>query len=154
YGCLGTPRAARSGSPPGFCQKLLFGRIVRETSQLEQFTRTCRPRWPQKLECYGPISTEVLVRSSAAHPRACSLSASVLRVANVLHPVDDLAVERFLNCDMRHGRRRRCAMPMLFARRKPDYVSRSDFLDRTAPVLRPTDAGGDDQSLAERMRMP
>src|SRR5947207_2298945 len=44
----------------------------------------------------------------------------VLFVGHLLHPVDDLAVQLFLDGDMRHGCRRRGAMPMLFARWAPD----------------------------------
>jgi hypothetical protein len=43
---------------------------------------------------------------------------------------------------------------MLFARRKPDDIARPDFLDRTAPALRPPDARSDDRRLPERMGMP
>ena len=49
---------------------------------------------------------------------------AVLLVADVLHPVDDLAVLRFLNGDMRHRIDRRGAVPMFFAGRKPDDVAR------------------------------
>src|SRR5438046_1114508 len=40
----------------------------------------------------------------------------VLLVADLLHPVDDLAVERFLNGDMGHAGGRHGAVPMLFTR--------------------------------------
>src|SRR5947199_10723431 len=78
----------------------------------------------------------------------------VLFIADVLHPLDDFSVERFLNGDMRHRSRRRRAVPMLRVRRKPDDVTRPDFLDRTALALRPSDARRDDQRLTERMCMP
>ena len=64
-------------------------------------------------------------------------SAPILLVADLFHPVDDLAVQRFLNGDMRHCRRRRGAVPVLLAGRKPDHVAWPDFLDRPAPALRP-----------------
>src|SRR6266705_3772115 len=54
----------------------------------------------------------------------------VLFVCDFLHPVDDLAVELLLDGDMRHGRGGRCAMPMLLARRAPNYVARPDLPDR------------------------
>ena len=38
----------------------------------------------------------------------------------------------FLNGDVRHGRGRRGAVPVLLARREPDHVARPDFLDRAA----------------------
>jgi hypothetical protein len=78
----------------------------------------------------------------------------VLFVADLFHPVDDLAVELFLGGDMRHGGGRRGAMPVLLARRKPDHVAGPDFLDRAALALRPAATGGDNQGLAQRMRVP
>jgi len=81
-------------------------------------------------------------------------SLAVLFVADVLHPIYDLASKTFLNGDMRHRRRRRCAMPMLLAGRKPDHVAWPDFLNRAAPSLRPSDARRDDQCLTEWRRMP
>src|SRR5918994_3848053 len=79
---------------------------------------------------------------------------SVLLVADLFHPVDDLAVQRLLNGDVRHCRRGGCAMPMLLIRRKPDHIARADFLDRAAPGLHPAEAGRDDQNLAEGMGVP
>ena len=55
-------------------------------------------------------------------------------------------------CVMRRGRRR--AVPVLLAGREPDDVAGPDLLDRAALALRPAAAGGDDQRLAERMRVP
>jgi hypothetical protein len=63
------------------------------------------------------------------------MSGLVLLVADLLHPVDDLAVELFLNGDMGHGRGRHGAMPMLLTRRASDHVTRSNHLDWTAPAL-------------------
>ena len=45
-------------------------------------------------------------------------------------------------------------MPVLLAGREPDHIAGADFLDRSALALRPAAAGGDDQRLAERVRMP
>ena len=50
-------------------------------------------------------------------------SAGVLLVADLLHPVDGLAVERFLDGDVRHRRGRRRAVPVLLAGREPDHVA-------------------------------
>ena len=75
-------------------------------------------------------------------------------VADLFHPVDGLAVELFLNGDMRHRRGRRGAMPVLLTRRKPDHITRPDFLDRPAPALHPAAARRDDQRLAQRVRVP
>src|SRR6266566_3865233 len=81
-------------------------------------------------------------------------SAQVLFVANFVHPVDNLAVELFLNGNVRHRRGRRGAVPMLLPRRNPDHVTRPNFLDRTSPALDPAAAGRDDESLTERVRVP
>src|SRR5260221_11659103 len=78
----------------------------------------------------------------------------VLLVADLLHPVHDLAVELFLNGDMGHGRGRRCAMPMLLARRARDHVTRTNHPDRTAPALDQPAARRDDQSLTQRVGVP
>src|SRR5947209_2063995 len=45
-------------------------------------------------------------------------------------------------------------MPMLLTGRKPDHIAGPNLLDRAALALNPTAAGGDNQSLAERVRMP
>src|SRR5437667_9960995 len=78
----------------------------------------------------------------------------VLLVGDLLHPVDNLAVELLLDGDMRHGRGGRCAMPMLLARRAPDDVARSDHADGPAPALDQPAARRDDQGLTQRMRVP
>ena len=46
------------------------------------------------------------------------------------------------------------AVPMFLTGREPDDVAGMDFLDRAAFALRPADAGGDDEGLAERMCVP
>src|SRR5438477_4641227 len=78
----------------------------------------------------------------------------VLLVGDLLHPVDNLAVEPLLYGDMCHGRGGQCAMPMLFARRAPDHVAGPDDLDRAAPALHEAAARRDDERLTERMRVP
>ena len=86
--------------------------------------------------------------------RVRNRSLAVLFVADLLHPFDDLTVERFLNGNMRHGRGRRRTMPMPHDRREPDDITGTDLLDRTSLLLRPTATGDDDQGLTERMGMP
>src|SRR5271154_7625304 len=81
-------------------------------------------------------------------------SRPVLLVAHRLHPVNSLAVELLLDGVMGHRRGYRRPMPVLLAWRKPDHITRSDFLDRPAPTPCPAKACCHDQSLAERMRMP
>src|SRR2546427_12982474 len=89
-------------------------------------------------------------------PRMLSLIARplVLLVGDLLHPIDDLPVELFLDGDVRHGRGGRCAMPMLFTRRARDHIAGPDDLDRAAPALHEAAAGRDDERLTERMRVP
>src|SRR5438876_3011132 len=80
--------------------------------------------------------------------------APILFFAHLFHPIDHLAVQRFLNSDMRHRGCWRGAVPMLLTRRKPNDIARPDFLDWFAPTLRPSEAGRDDQCLTEWMCMP
>src|SRR5207244_11498605 len=81
-------------------------------------------------------------------------SGPVLFVADLLHPVDGLAVELFHNRDVRHGRGWRRAVPMLLTRRAPDHVTGPNLLDRTAPALHQAAAGRHDQCLTQRMGVP
>src|SRR5947199_8791634 len=71
------------------------------------------------------------------------LSRPILVVAHLFHPVDDLAVERFLNGDVRHCCRRRGAMPMFLVRREPDHIAGADLIDRSALALHSTADGVD-----------
>src|ERR1700744_5246247 len=81
-------------------------------------------------------------------------SRAILVVGDFFHPIDDFAVERFRNGDMRH----RCcwsrAMPMLLGRRKQDHIAGPDLLNWTALALRPAAASYDDQRLTQRGGMP
>ena len=75
----------------------------------------------------------------------------VLFVGNLFHPVDSLAVERFLDGDVLHRGVRGGAMPVLLARREADDVSGSDLGDRTTIALGKSSPEDDDQRLAEGM---
>src|SRR5215469_3656603 len=79
---------------------------------------------------------------------------AILRVTNVFQPIDNLAVKRFGDRDVRHCRGRSCTMPVLLARREPDNVARPDLLNRPALALREAAACRHDQRLTERMRVP
>jgi hypothetical protein len=68
----------------------------------------------------------------------------VLLVSDLFHPFNHLAVEIFLDGDMRHGGGRTRAVPMLLARRKPDHITGMYLFDRTTVALRPPAAGCDD----------
>jgi len=79
---------------------------------------------------------------------------AILVVGDHFHPFDDLAVEIFLNGDMRHGGGWRRAMPMLLARREPDHIAGMNLFNRTGLALRLAAAGCDNQGLTERMCVP
>src|SRR5437016_1554469 len=75
-------------------------------------------------------------------------------IAYLFHPLHDLPIEIFLNGNVCHRCGWRSAVPMLFSRRKPYYVARTNFFNRAAFALSASIAGGNNQSLAERMRVP
>src|SRR5215475_4666889 len=77
----------------------------------------------------GKVIAASRVRLCPPYRRVAS-SLAILLVANLFHPVDILAVHRFLNGDMRHPIRWRRPMPMLFTGRKPDDIAGVDFLNR------------------------
>src|SRR3954467_13354897 len=81
-------------------------------------------------------------------------SEEVLFVANLLHPVDDLAVQLFLDGDVGHCCGLCGAVPMFVPRRTPDEITRPDFLNRATPTLCPAAARDHNQGLAQRVRMP
>src|SRR2546429_7393065 len=93
-----------------------------------------------------------LLLPRAARRRVCS--SAILFIGGVLHPLDRLAVESFLNGNVGHGCRGRRAVPVLFSGREPDHVAWADFLDATALSLHPADPRRDDQGLTKRMRVP
>src|SRR5436190_2930248 len=94
------------------------------------------------------------VPSSTSRTPRHGTSRIVLFVADLLHPVDRLAVELLLNRDVRHRRCRRRPMPVLFASREPDDVAGTNLLDGTAPSLRASTTRRHDERLTERMRVP
>src|SRR4051794_21613718 len=72
--------------------------------------------------------------SSFLRPRR-RLPGTVLFVGDLLEPVDVLAVQRFLDRDVRHRGHGRRAMPVLLLGRDRDHVSGPDLLDGTFPAL-------------------
>ena len=105
----------------------------------------CADRWraaasPSPL--LAPVMTTTL--STVRSGRYCPYCSS----RDLLQPVDGFAVEPLLNGDVRHRGGRRRAVPVLFARREPDDVAGANLLDRAAPSLRQSAAGGDDERLA------
>jgi hypothetical protein len=75
------------------------------------------------------LAIDMLIRGPLSSSRH-----SVLLVTDVLHPIDELAVHRLLNGNMRHRGSWRCAMPVFLTGRKPDHISRTNFLNRFASV--------------------
>src|SRR5437016_5979412 len=90
----------------------------------------------------------------AISPCGAIRSDLILLVRDFLHPFNDLAVESFLDRDVRHRRRGRRPMPMLFAGRAHDHITRPDFFYGAAPALDPSAAGRHDQRLTEGMDVP
>ena len=81
-------------------------------------------------------------------------SALILVVTDLFHPFDSLAIELFLNGEVRHGCRRRGPEPMFLPRREPDYIPRMNVLDRAISALDPPVASRHDQGLAQRVGVP
>src|SRR5580692_190236 len=79
---------------------------------------------------------------------------TILLVGDLLHPVDHLAVLPFLNGYVRHRGRRSGPVPVLLAGGEPHHIAGTDLLDGSAFALRPAAASRDDESLAERVRVP
>src|SRR5215210_3075590 len=102
------------------------------------------------------VATIPLVAATvaASAPRAGGSASLVLLISDLLQPVDGLTVELFLNGDVRHGRGRRRAVPVLLVRWEPDDVARPDFLDRAALALSKAEPGRHDERLPEWVRVP
>src|SRR5438309_801992 len=81
-------------------------------------------------------------------------STLVLFGGDVLHPVDDLAVESFLNGDVSHAGDGCGSVPRLLSRCERHDISWVNLLDGTAFALRPSAACGDDEGLAEWVGVP
>jgi len=78
----------------------------------------------------------------------------VFFVGDLFHPIDNLAVQSFLNGDMSHGRGGGSTMPMLLAGREPHDIAGPYLLDGSACALGPAAASRDDENLTEWMTMP
>src|SRR5438552_18205565 len=89
----------------------------------------------------GKLDRHPMMRGEAGlgHFPVCSLglAAFVLRVANLFQPIYSLPVQRPLNGNVLHRRRRRRAVPMLLTRLEPDHIAGTDLLDRPAIALHP-----------------
>ena len=68
------------------------------------------------------------------------LSLAILFVAYLFHPIHDFAVERLLDGDVGHIIAWRGAVPMFFARWKPDNIAGTYFFDGSTLPLSPSAA--------------
>jgi Tripartite tricarboxylate transporter family receptor len=93
------------------------------------------------------------LRCGAAQ-RGRGLAGAIVPLGDMLHPGDRRAVQLFLDRDVTHGGGGGRAMPVPLARPEPDHVAGANLLQRPALALRPATTCGDDQRLAERMRVP
>src|SRR5690348_1913614 len=91
---------------------------------------------------------------SAALILRALLHLAIFVVGDLFHPVDILAVECFLDRDVRHGTVWRRAMPVFLAWRRPDHVAGPDFPNRSTPALHEAAPRHDDECLPERVRVP
>src|SRR6266700_1920929 len=127
--------------------------IAREVGSSHWFPKVIVPR--QIFETCSPVRPRY-VTFILSYPSmyAAARSGLLLFVADLFHPVGGLAVETFLNGEVRHGRGWRGAVPMFLTRLEPDHVTRPNFLDRTTPALDPAAASRHDQGLAQRVAVP
>ena len=113
------------------------GRRVRITSR--RFCPTplglrARALQPTNLREAVPRQGQVRVRPPATiQPEPVSGLSPVLGVADLLQPLDRVAVERLLNREVSHRHGRRGAVPVLLLRREPHRVAGAELADRSAP---------------------
>src|SRR5947208_7357938 len=88
--------------------------------------------------CHCGFNSADVARARQLPAAARAESLAVQFVSDMLHPLDHLAVELLLDCDVRHCRGRRGTMPVFLAGREPNHVARPYLLDRAAPALHPT----------------
>src|SRR5207249_1390068 len=111
------------------------------------------------LLAYGPTSRRehTQVRSLPRQPVSSASSPTpraVLFVADLLHPVDDLALEFLLDGDVRHRAVRRGAVPMLLSGRTRDHISGMNLFDRTSLALHEASTIRHNERLTQGMVVP
>jgi len=144
-----SPVRARSGleTIPAFAPLLEEQRTLPCLDQPKPIMST-RPRKAHVLQCLTRSSLTRRVDGKRAELRP------ILIVGNLLHPVDALSVESLGDGDVDHRRGGCRAMPMFLAGRYPNDIAGSDILLWASFRLHPAHAEGDNQGLAQRMRMP
>jgi hypothetical protein len=76
---------------------------------------------------------------------------SVIRVADLFHPLHNRSIQVFLNGKMRHPAVRRGSVPVLLTGWDRHHVTGANLLHRGAPALYASDPCNDDQHLAARV---
>src|SRR2546422_11271441 len=89
-----------------------------------------------------------MCRRPPSHPEL-----ALLLVADLLHPVDHLAVEFLLDGDVRHRAVWRGAVPMLLSWRTGDHIPGMNLFDGSSPASHEAAAGRHDERLTQRMGM-
>ena len=80
---------------------------------------------------------------------------AVLRIRDVRTPHRDIAfVVHFGHRNMSHETRRRCSVPVIFARLEEDAITGADHFDWASATLRKSEAFGYVDRLTIRMRVP
>ena len=83
--------------------KIRISKLLRE--HLDEAYMRARLRRTRAWPSCEAFLTEILVEFEDKCQEATYISASILSVADLLHPFHDFALQTFLNCDMRHGSR-------------------------------------------------
>ena len=96
----------------------------------------------------GSLPRQPVSSALSPTPRA------VLFVADLLHPVDDLALEFLLDGDVRHRAVRRGAVPMLLSGRTRDHISGMNLFDRTSLALHEASTLRHNERLTQGMVVP
>src|SRR2546430_6798582 len=79
---------------------------------------------------------------------------AVLFVADLLHPVNRLAVETLLNGDVCHGGGGGCPTPMFLPLGEPDHLPPTNVFKPASPAPAPTTTSHHNQNLAHRVGAP
>src|SRR6266481_5717349 len=101
--------------------------------QPNPMAETSRLLFPRLRLCIVAPFCSLLHRAFSSGSSRNLFWTAVLFVADLFHPVNDFAIESFLNRDMRHGCGWRCTMPVLNTSRNPNDIPLANHLNRAAP---------------------
>ena len=99
-------------------------------------------------EANGGARPRAIVAIKAQATGLFRLACVVLLIAHLLHPGHDSCRLGPGHCQVRHGGGRRRTVPVLHAWRARNDVAGADDLRGLAPLLRQSDAGGNDEALS------